>query len=86
MFKQWNPTKDEIKRWMKTKEPEFAQKDNRNPKLTPHKYLDKYVFSDLHEVFFYDFPHLLQEWLLRLKENHPMLVGKPPITILGFKI
>jgi hypothetical protein len=21
--------------------------------------------------FFYDFPHLLQEWLLRLKENHP---------------
>jgi hypothetical protein len=29
------------------------------------------MFSDLHEVFFCDFPHLLQEWLLRLKENHP---------------
>jgi hypothetical protein len=71
MFRPWNPTKVEIERWLKTKELEFAQKDNINPKLTPHKYLDKYVFSDLHEVFFCDFPHLLQEWLLRLKYNHP---------------
>jgi hypothetical protein len=49
---------------------EFAQKDNRNPRITPHKYLEKYVFTDLHEVFFCDFPHLLQEWILRLKDNH----------------
>jgi hypothetical protein len=61
MFRPWNPMKAKIKVWLKTKELEFAQKDNRNPKLTPHKYLDKYVFSDLHEVFFCDFPHLLQE-------------------------
>jgi hypothetical protein len=73
MFRPWNPTKVKIERWLRTKELEFAQKDNINPKLTPHKYLDKYVFSDLHEVFFYDFPHLLQEWLLRLKENHPTI-------------
>jgi hypothetical protein len=25
----------------------------------------------MHEVFFCDFPHFLQEWLLRLKENRP---------------
>jgi hypothetical protein len=30
------------------------------------------VFSNLHEVFFYDFLHLLEEWLLSLKENYPM--------------
>jgi hypothetical protein len=29
------------------------------------------VFSELHEAFFCDFLHLLQEWLLRLKDNHP---------------
>jgi hypothetical protein len=34
MFKTWNPTKEEIERWLETKELEFAQKDNRNPKLT----------------------------------------------------
>jgi hypothetical protein len=28
------------------------------------------MFIDLHEVFFCDFPHLLQEWILRLKDNH----------------
>jgi hypothetical protein len=70
MFRPLNPMKVEIERWLETKELEFAQKDNKNPKLTPRKYLDKYMFSDLHEVFFCDFPHLLQEWLLRLKYNH----------------
>jgi hypothetical protein len=48
-----------------------VQKDNISPKLTPRKYLDKYVFSNLHEVFFYDFSHVLQEWILRLKYNNP---------------
>jgi hypothetical protein len=51
--------KEEIEIWMKTKELEFSHKDNIKPKLTSRKYLDKYVFSYLHEVFFYDFPHLL---------------------------
>jgi hypothetical protein len=72
MLRPWNPTKAEIKGWLRTKELEFAQKDNRNPSITPHKYMDKYMFIDLHEVFFYDFPHLLQEWILRLKDNHMM--------------
>jgi hypothetical protein len=52
MFKPWNPMKEEIERWLKTTELEFAQKDNINPKITSCKYLDKYMFSDLHEVFF----------------------------------
>ena len=70
MLTLWNPTKEKIEGWLRTKELEFAQKDNRNPRITPRKYLDKYVFTDLHEVFFCDFPHLLQEWMLRLKDNH----------------
>ena len=72
MVRPWIPTKEEIERWLRKKELLFEQKDNKNPKYTPHKYIEKYVFSDLHEVFFCEFPHLLQEWLLRLKENHPM--------------
>jgi hypothetical protein len=71
MLRPWKPTKAEIERWLKTKELEFVQKDNINPKLTPHKYLNNHVFSDLHEVFFCDFPHVLQDWILRLKDNHP---------------
>jgi hypothetical protein len=69
MFRPWNPTKEDIERWLKTKELEFAHKDNINLKLILHKYLEKYVFSDLHEVCLCDFPHLLQEWILRLKKT-----------------
>jgi hypothetical protein len=71
MFRPWNKTKVGIEIWLKMKELEFVQKETKNPKLTPCKYIEKYVFNDLHEVIFYDFPHLLQEWLLRLKDNHP---------------
>jgi hypothetical protein len=63
--------KAEIESWLKTKELEFAQKDIINPKVTPRKYLDKYIFSDLHEVFFCDLPHILKEWIKILKETHP---------------
>jgi hypothetical protein len=38
----WNPTKVEIESWLKTKELEFVQKDNRNSRVTPRKYLEKY--------------------------------------------
>jgi hypothetical protein len=70
MLRLWNPTKAATETYLRTKEPDFAQKDNRNPKMTPQKYLEKYVFIDLHEVFFYDFPHLFQDWIIRLKDNH----------------
>jgi hypothetical protein len=60
MFISSRPTKEEIERWLKTREIDFSQQDNRNPRVTPCKYLEKYVFVDLHEVFFCDFPHLLQ--------------------------
>jgi hypothetical protein len=58
-------------KFVEKKELEFAEKDNIHPKLTSGKYLEKYICSDLREVFFYDFSHLLMEWLLILKENHP---------------
>jgi hypothetical protein len=53
------------------KELKFAHKDIRNPKYTLCQYLERYEFIDIHEAFFCYFPELLQEWILRLKENHP---------------
>jgi hypothetical protein len=67
MLRLWNPKKEEIENWLNKKELEFAHKDNKNPKLTPCKYMDKYIFNDLHEVFFCDFPHVLWEWIQILK-------------------
>jgi hypothetical protein len=33
--------------------------------------LERYVFTNLHEEFLCYFPELLQECILRLKDNHP---------------
>jgi hypothetical protein len=63
--------KADIESWLKKKEIEFAEKDNINLKLMSCKYLEKYVFTDLHEVFSCDLPHILQEWIKILKDNHP---------------
>ena len=41
MFRPWNPPKENIERWLKKKDLEFVHKDNRNPKITPRKYLEK---------------------------------------------
>jgi hypothetical protein len=53
------------------KETRVVQKDNRSSRYTPCQYLQRYVFTDLHEAYFCYFPELLQEWILRLKDTHP---------------
>ena len=71
MFRPWNPTKQDIEKWLEIKELKFVQKGNRNPKYTLCQYLERYVFTDINETHFYEFPHFLQEWILRLKYTHP---------------
>jgi hypothetical protein len=71
MFRPWNPTKKDIEIWLERKQLKFVQKDNRSSRYTLCQYLQKYVFIDLHEAFFSYFPELLQEYILRLKDNHP---------------
>jgi hypothetical protein len=53
------------------------QKDKKSSKYTSHQYLQRYVFTDLHEPYFCYFPELLYEWLLRLKDIHPTNQTRP---------
>jgi hypothetical protein len=71
MFRPSNQTKQEIERWLETKQLKFTQKDNRSSRYIPHQYLKRYVFTDFHEAYFCCFPELLHEWILRLKDTHP---------------
>jgi hypothetical protein len=45
--------KKEIEIWLETKQLEFTQKDNKGSRYTPLQYLHKYVFTDLHEAYFF---------------------------------
>ena len=65
----WHPSKKEIDIWLESKEKEFTKKENRNANLSAEDWLQRYVFSYLHEVFFATFPTKLHAWLSRLVEN-----------------
>ena len=54
---------------MKSKEREFAERENKNPRLYTKEGLQRYIFTDLHEIFFATFPIELHEWILILVEN-----------------
>jgi hypothetical protein len=55
-------TKEEIGWWLETKESEFSRDKNKNLRIIWEKWLERYVFIDLHEIFFVDFLIVLVEW------------------------
>jgi hypothetical protein len=65
----WYPIKKEIQDWLEKKETEFAEKENRNPRFSIEASLDKYIFTDEHEVFFASLLSELHEWLSKLEET-----------------
>ena len=65
----WHPSKEEIENWVEAKEKEFFEKENKNPRLSTEDFLQRYLFTNLHEIFFATFPYELHAWLWRLVDN-----------------
>jgi hypothetical protein len=51
--------KAKIEIWLTVQELDFSHKDNRSPRIKPRPYLERYVFSEIHEILFSEFPMLL---------------------------
>jgi hypothetical protein len=68
----WRPTKKEILEWLDMKEREFEKKENRNPRMSKKKWMHRYVYIELHEILFGEFPIILMKWLETLVENSKM--------------
>ena len=62
----WHPTKNEIEDWLDSKTLAFAQEESIGTRLSAENWVDEYIYSDIHEIFFGEFPILLHEWLSRL--------------------
>jgi hypothetical protein len=62
----WHPKLSEIEAWFETKVKEFAEAENRNPNYDSEVWLQKYIYTDVHEVFFATFPFKLHPWVERL--------------------
>ena len=65
----WHPELSEIKAWFVTKAKEFVETENRNPNHDSEAWLQKYIYIDLHKVFFATVPSELHSWLARLADN-----------------
>ena len=47
----WHPTKEELNHWVESKEREFAEKENKSPRLSTKDWLQKHIFTVLHVIF-----------------------------------
>ena len=62
----WHPKLSEIKAWFETKVKEFIEVENRNPNHDSEAWLQKYIYSDVHKVFFATFSLEIHSWVERL--------------------
>ena len=65
----WHPELSEIEAWFETKVKEFAETKNKNTNHDSEAWLRKYIYSDIHKVFFATFPSELHSWVERLADS-----------------
>ena len=59
----WHPTKKEIEDWLESKMLVFTQEESRGSLLIAENLVGKYIYSNIHEIFFVEFPVILHKWL-----------------------
>ena len=55
MSKHRNPTKKEIEEWLDQKLHEFMVQENKTLQIYEKRWLDHYVYMEIHEIFFASF-------------------------------
>ena len=55
--------------WLKEKQLGLAAKENRGCRKTHEEWVHDFIFTDMHEQFFAEFPIILSEWMLKLKDT-----------------
>ena len=48
---------------------EFMAQENKNPRLSKEEWLDCYLYTEIHEIFFASFPTNLYEWITKLANS-----------------
>ena len=59
----WHLELNGIKAWFEAKAKEFTERENKNPNRDNEAWLQKYIYIDVHEVFFTTFRLELHSWL-----------------------
>jgi hypothetical protein len=49
---RWFPSKTEIQKWIEDQEKDFVEAQNENPKISTEYWLQRYIFTNIHEILF----------------------------------
>jgi hypothetical protein len=66
---RWFPSKIEIQKWIEDQEKDFVNAQNKNLNLITEDWLEIYIFTDIHEIFFGGIHQELYEWLAILADT-----------------
>jgi len=69
MSYHWNPTKKGIEDWLDRKIHEFTTQENMNLQLSREEWLDYYLYTEIHKIFFTSFPSELYKWIVKLADS-----------------
>ena len=61
-----NPTKKEIEKWLDKNIHKFVAQENKNPRVSKEQWLEHYLYTEIHKIFFASFPSKLYEWIVKL--------------------
>ena len=77
---RWFPSKTETQKWIEDQEKDFDEAHNKNPNLSSKDWLEKYIFTDIHKIFFGGIHQELYEWLARLVDTQFKIRSRPPVV------
>ena len=64
-----DPTKKEIEDWLDQKLHEFVLEENKTPQISKKRWQDRYIYTEIHEIFFMSFLTELYECIARLADS-----------------
>ena len=65
----WRPSVKEISDWIEDTYLKFAEQENKDPCHSSDDFLQRYIFSDIYEIFFSSIHIELHQWLSRLTKE-----------------
>lgn len=69
MSEHWNPTKKEIEEALDQKLHEFVVQEKKTLQISEKRWLDCYIYTKIHEIFFVPFSSELYDWIARLANS-----------------
>ena len=65
---RWFPSKTKIQKWIEEQERDFTEALKKDPSISTKDWLGRYIFTDIHKIFFGGVHKELYKWLARLAD------------------